>query len=641
MLRGPTFRCLGRWNSRDFLRGRSKKAGSVHTRHTHGSRGKYPRLSSKYTIRDGRRHAGQRLQGGLGIKLGGLFGMRAPRQHFLSTASPEAYELAVFGTPNITNPWVREEGIWKNSTALEEITADAPISMALVVLLPRLRNVGRAVEVPRTVLNTEKGEACLLLSQLPEAWACCAEWVLWGASGSEAKGEANEVTALLDEVHWCTLHESVSVPSTSSTSSALPVDPLTDVDEWRQKNLRALVELYQHYCNKVKEGNEAVVLKKGLRISELSIGTEHEEVSSRSGRKGKSKKTLSDLLPASAADFRNGRRGGRLSMDRSQRCRLLRKAPTQKTIASLSAGEVRSAAGSSSCPPSPVSVEPVGAHHLLLRLHRGSSRLRPHQGFTFHLSVCQRVVLLDGHPARILPHSSSSKLPSEDEDTRGHMPDFIRMPFTPPSSLTRQAPLWKSKVSEADRQGPWAHLHYPFSSVSLEAAAQNKSPLNTQPAFLRSFHGLAKWCYANQDPRAYFADALSHQQRKMRVCYFLDTSKIHVEDPAVQRGMNEKNEINKIEVDASKRSLRQAAKRATLVSPRFCRSLEEMKFVALEDYILQNFSRGVASEDSFFRFLLHLARLWGKEAREVGTKEGLQQVRKAEPGKLRGLSVSG
>lgn len=138
----------------------------MHTRHTHGSKGRYPRHSSKYSIRDGRRHpGGHRLHGGLGIKLGGgggLFGMRAPRQHFLSHASPEEFEVAVYGHPNITNPYRGK--CLSHHPGLEKVMQNANIQIDLVLLLPR---------VPR-----RPGEP----GGLPKAWQKFAEWLFWTPS---------------------------------------------------------------------------------------------------------------------------------------------------------------------------------------------------------------------------------------------------------------------------------------------------------------------------------------------------------------------------------------------------------------------------------------------------------------------------
>ncbi|EPY35271.1 hypothetical protein AGDE_07502 [Angomonas deanei] len=131
-------RCsLGRWSSLDFMRGRSKKGGAIHIRHTHGSKGRYDRLSAKHGIRDGRRHSGNHMQGGLGIKLGGgLFGLRIPRQHMLSTMTKEQFDLEMHGHPNITNPY-RE--VLELHPDLKSVMANAVLSVKMVIVLPRVK----------------------------------------------------------------------------------------------------------------------------------------------------------------------------------------------------------------------------------------------------------------------------------------------------------------------------------------------------------------------------------------------------------------------------------------------------------------------------------------------------------------------
>lgn len=147
---------LGRWSSRDFLRGRSKRAGAVHTRHTHGRQGRFKRLSTKYSsIRDGRRHASNHMQGGLGIKLGGgLFGLRIPRQHQLSHLSRDDFELEVYGHPNITNPY-REH--LNEHPDLKSVMMNAEVAVQMVVLMPR---VGRGNDAARA----DRGASA------PESW---------------------------------------------------------------------------------------------------------------------------------------------------------------------------------------------------------------------------------------------------------------------------------------------------------------------------------------------------------------------------------------------------------------------------------------------------------------------------------------
>ncbi|PBJ80720.1 hypothetical protein BCY84_00917 [Trypanosoma cruzi cruzi] len=130
---------LGRWGHRDFLRGRTKRAGAIHTRHTHGSQGRYKRLSDNFGLRDGRRHAWNHMKGGLGVKLGGgLFGLRIPRQHALSSMSREEYEVAIHGHPNITNPY---RHCMYEHPDLKGVMRNASLDVHLVLLMPRVPRV--------------------------------------------------------------------------------------------------------------------------------------------------------------------------------------------------------------------------------------------------------------------------------------------------------------------------------------------------------------------------------------------------------------------------------------------------------------------------------------------------------------------
>ncbi|KEG13490.1 hypothetical protein DQ04_00971000 [Trypanosoma grayi] len=165
-------RCwLGRWGPRDFLRGRTKRGGAIHTRHTHGSSGRYKRLSSLFGLRDGRRHAWNHLKGGLGIKLGGgLFGLRIPRQHVLSTLSPDDYDIALHGHPNITNPYRQH---MDEHPDLKGVMRNACLSVHLVVLMPRVSRTS----APSSSLSSSSATAetattrMMTTATLPESWA--------------------------------------------------------------------------------------------------------------------------------------------------------------------------------------------------------------------------------------------------------------------------------------------------------------------------------------------------------------------------------------------------------------------------------------------------------------------------------------
>ncbi|RNF15727.1 uncharacterized protein Tco025E_05411 [Trypanosoma conorhini] len=150
---------LGRWGPRDFLRGRTKRGGAIHTRHTHGSQGRYKRLSNSFGLRDGRRHAWNHMKGGLGVKLGGgLFGLRIPRQHALSTMSREQYEVSIHGHPNITNPYRHH---MNEHPDLKGVMRNASLDVHVVLLMPR---------VPRATTNTTTTTTTAVAEEVPHAW---------------------------------------------------------------------------------------------------------------------------------------------------------------------------------------------------------------------------------------------------------------------------------------------------------------------------------------------------------------------------------------------------------------------------------------------------------------------------------------
>ncbi|KAG5472705.1 hypothetical protein LSCM4_02027 [Leishmania orientalis] len=199
-----TYADLGRWSSRDFLRGRSKRAGAVHTRHTHGRQGRYKRLSSiTSSIRDGRRHVSNHMQGGLGVKLGGgLFGLRIPRQHQLSHMSKEEFDLEVYGHPNITNPY-REH--LNEHPDLKSVMMNATVALRLLVLLPK---------VARRPVRREGGDV-----QVPQQWSSVAREVTLALS-TFAGSDGQAVGAV--EVHLATLETSVCCRCTPSDAASAP-----------------------------------------------------------------------------------------------------------------------------------------------------------------------------------------------------------------------------------------------------------------------------------------------------------------------------------------------------------------------------------------------------------------------------------
>lgn len=104
MLRS-SFIFSGRWNSLDYLKGRGKCAGAVHTRHTLGSRGRMKRYFKQHGFRDGLPSHVNSTSGQLGVRLGGgLFGARwqIPEQALMDK---EMVDVVVYGHPSITNPF--------------------------------------------------------------------------------------------------------------------------------------------------------------------------------------------------------------------------------------------------------------------------------------------------------------------------------------------------------------------------------------------------------------------------------------------------------------------------------------------------------------------------------------------------------
>ncbi|KPI90422.1 hypothetical protein ABL78_0498 [Leptomonas seymouri] len=249
--------CLGRWSSRDFLRGRSKRAGAVHTRHTHGRQGRYKRLSAMYSsVRDGRRHAGNHMQGGLGIKLGGgLFGLRIPRQHQLSHMSREEFDLEVYGHPNITNPY-REH--LDEHPDLKSVMMNASVAMKVVVLLPRVARNGEAANATSTVpqkwrrVVREVSDALELLATPPGNSAAEGAVSSGNMEAPDTSSADSSVACPPVEVHFATLEASVCCQwpmcrafSSSSSSRDSPPPRASSLSEhWEER----VAQLYYAHC---------------------------------------------------------------------------------------------------------------------------------------------------------------------------------------------------------------------------------------------------------------------------------------------------------------------------------------------------------------------------------------------------------
>ncbi|ORC90969.1 uncharacterized protein TM35_000073930 [Trypanosoma theileri] len=198
----PSF---GRWGPRDFLRGRTKRGGAIHTRHTHGCQGRYKRLSTIYGLRDGRRHAGNHLTGGLGIKLGGgLFGLRIPRQHNLSKMSPEEFDIALHGHPNITNPY-REH--LNEHPDLKSVMRNAWLNVHIIVLMPRVTRLA----------DTNEG--------IPQAWKELLQHLREAFQEEKDKKEKDNSVwkgnGCSIIVHWATMSASITCRDTGSEALTL------------------------------------------------------------------------------------------------------------------------------------------------------------------------------------------------------------------------------------------------------------------------------------------------------------------------------------------------------------------------------------------------------------------------------------
>ncbi|KAG8348467.1 hypothetical protein TRVL_00716 [Trypanosoma vivax] len=82
------------------------------------------------------------MRGGLGLKVGGgLFGLRIPRQHALSTLSKEEYDIVLHGHPNITNPYRYQ---LDKHPDLKSVMSNASLDVHVVLLMPRVARVSEA-----------------------------------------------------------------------------------------------------------------------------------------------------------------------------------------------------------------------------------------------------------------------------------------------------------------------------------------------------------------------------------------------------------------------------------------------------------------------------------------------------------------
>jgi hypothetical protein len=158
-----THALLGKWKGWDHIRGIKKVGGSIHIRHTHGSKGRYDRLSTKFGLRDGRRHISNHMKGGLGIKLGGgLFGLRIARQHALSSMTPDELDVELHGHPNITNPY---RNMIEQHPDLEGVVRNPSLRATFVVAMPQVRRASWSSAVPLPILWREAQSQLVEIAQ--------------------------------------------------------------------------------------------------------------------------------------------------------------------------------------------------------------------------------------------------------------------------------------------------------------------------------------------------------------------------------------------------------------------------------------------------------------------------------------------
>lgn len=482
---------LGRWKSTDFLRGRSKKGGSVHIRHTHGSKGRYKRLSTLYGLRDGRRHASNHMGGGLGIKIGGgLFGLRIPRQHTLSTMTREEYELEMYGHPNITNPY-RE--YLEEHPSLQQVMSNAALHVHLVFLLPRvprtrsrLRGHGGAAASSSSasaVAATTSGEAAE--DVVPDAWrSALAPLTQLFHSDSDCTDTGAGTERLREvlsstTVHCATLDASVQLPGSTLVAAVAPDTTTTTTEDLTS---RALGVLYADHAKGQK-----------LRVTDASARAEGTATVPR--KRGE---------PRAIPFFGKGLQGtpmppfgqhsvaGTLTSSALSRVRAL-EAESHRMNRLLHVpdeGELggREYDASTVRATYPMQAEEEGVMTLLARLRRADPNalclcLRPTAG-VFDQEDCDNC-------KRSLPPTDSSFSPSAASGTtRG----------SGASRSRASVPLLTEDVEVDEEVGVWRQTRSTVSS-------------------------LLRWHYSANDPRAHSGDAMPHSQRRLSVVLLIDTSK--------------------------------------------------------------------------------------------------------------------
>lgn len=512
--------CFGRWSSRDFLRGRSKKAGSVHTRHTHGSKGRYHRLSRSHTVRDGRRHAENRMQGALGIKLGGggLFGVRTPHAHLLSRLTPEAFDCALHGHPCITNPY--RNRCLDEHPALQQVMRNATVDVEAVVLLPRAPRRWTGGAVPAVL-------------PLPEEWLQLARWLLCPSSTTATSSET-DATKLpgLTAIHWCTLHHTTTTlleqqPVSADSSSrdaerdgrggdGAPASVQTGshtssshhlVDE---VVLPALQQLYRQHC----EGRVIPLVRqqqpmghpgKGADLFRFTTSCDFPSVAA--------------TAPKTASLFSSSTRQDRLQ--RAPNAPLRSHQPERQD-----------------------STERAGALGLVT------------QYTTVHpdaLRVCQRLL-----PAMWKKGVDGAKKRMNEKRSTFH------------ESEQRQLPLLAALDPSEDRSGPWAALHRDRQRRLQDLSLSSSSTASVEDQYSHPLCRLVRHHYTTNDPRAHCTDLMPHHVRRLRVLYLVDASSANRD--AITMSDNSLKRIN----SGPQRW------EPSLISDAFAASLSSLGFQALE-----------------------------------------------------------
>jgi hypothetical protein len=475
---------LGRWSSRDFLRGRSKRAGAVHTRHTHGRQGRYKRLSTMYSsVRDGRRHSGNHMQGGLGIKLGGgLFGLRIPRQHQLSHMTKEEFDLEVFGHPNITNPY-REH--LEEHPDLKSVMMNARVAVKMVVLLPRVSRNGDGAGAATT--NTVA----------PVKWRTVAREVgaalqLLDSPASEAKkvsSSSSEAAFLPVEVHFTTLeasacchwppHDLAAAKLSLSPSLQKASSPATHLEE-------CVAQLYRSHC---RLGQVLKLEKATVRRDQKASGTSSSKVYHESSRfAARPRKRPAAFMGAAL----------KASLD-----------DTSVSRSSVDGGNVAVSAASWSQP-----------------LSAAGASLRASKSFTSYVLAHLTGMNLDSVTSSVATRASKStrgSSPTIHSSTRG-LVDVVHCLSATEQPLLRVCIRPTLLCASAAR----AESVLPTTTAATRRVLKSEIDPNAEVGVWTlpksPLKELLRWHYNAQDPRAHNHDALPHHRRSLPLLIVVDYS---------------------------------------------------------------------------------------------------------------------